>query len=236
LDFLSVDLFEGNGFARIVQAIRAGIAQRQPSEQMILAAQQVTKASASAPSAASAVDTTARVEPTAELFEAMFASLSQHYGTQNWWVRDNKFQLCLEAILSQGTSWGNVGLAINNLQQRNTLTPQNIDEMPIEHIRCCIQSCGRSNQKSRYIKNFVHYLGTKYDMSIEQMLTQDTDTLRNELLAIEGIGQFTCDNILLYAGDRLKIPINNRMKKVLFEHDLVHRKEPYVVVTSFLAV
>lgn len=166
-----------------------------------------------------------RMEPTRQLFEEMFSSLNSHYGPQNWWVRDNKFQLCLEAILTQGTSWRNVGLAIENLKAENALEPNVIYEMPDEHLNVLIRPCGRA--KTGYIKNFVNSLKQKYDLDIQQMLMDETSSLREKLLAIKGIGEFTGDNILLYGADRTKLPINSRMRKVFFEHDLIDEVDTY---------
>ncbi len=173
-----------------------------------------------------------RTELTKELFETIFSSLKKHYGEQKWWIRDHKFQICIEAILSQGTEWNNVGLAINNLKAESALTPNAIYEMPEEQLRALIRPCRHANAKASYIKNFVDYLKQHYELNVEQMLAEETNLLRKSLLSITGIGPFTCDNILLYAADQSKIPINDRMRKVFFEHDLINKADSYDFVQS----
>lgn len=175
-----------------------------------------------------------RAKLTGELFEAIFSLLGQHYGVQNWWIRDDKFQLCIEAILSQGTGWKNVGLAINNLRAHNVLTPNAIKGASEDHISVLVRPCGRAKTKASYIKNFVAFLGEYYDLDLNRMLREETATLRRRLLGIKGIGEFTCDNILLYAADRPKLPINDRMRKVLYEHDLIDEVDTYESAQSRL--
>jgi endonuclease-3 related protein len=166
-------------------------------------------------------------KPTAELFERMFALLHERYGEQNWWSRDNKFQLCVEAILTQGTGWKNVNAAISNLEKRATLTSQAIAELSESDLRELIRPCGRTAAKAEYIRGFAIYLGEHYGNSVERFLAEDTLTLRRKLRALKGMGQFTSDNILLYGADRPTLPINDRMRKVFFEHDLVDEVDTY---------
>lgn len=167
-----------------------------------------------------------RVKPTKELFDSFFSALNEHYGSQNWWVREDKFQLCIEAILSQGTGWKNVGIAIENLKSYDALNAQTIYEMPEAELRALVRPCGRVN-KAAYIKNFVDFLHQEYQLDIDRMLSQETTLLRRQLLGIKGIGEFTCDNILLYGAGRPKLPINERMRKVFFEHDLIGKLDSY---------
>jgi len=163
---------------------------------------------------------------TTRVLEVIFSSLKNCYSTQNWWIRDNKFQMCIEAILSQGTSWENVELAINNLKDKSALTPNAINEISLEHLGELMKPFGRI--KTSYVKNFVLFLKENYELNVEQMLAEETTLLRSRLLRIKGIGEFTCDNILLYTADKRKLPINNRIRKVFFEHDLIESiTEPY---------
>ncbi|WP_414563804.1 MULTISPECIES: caspase family protein [unclassified Anabaena] len=175
-----------------------------------------------------------QIEPTREFFQAIFSSLGKRYGEQNWWIRDNKFQMCLEAILSQGTGWKNVSLAIENLKAEIALLPDVIYKMPEDQLRGLIRPCGRANTKVFYIKNFVIFLKEHYELNVEKMLAEETNVLRKKLLNIKGIGKFTCDNILLYTADRSKIPINDRMRKIFFEHDLINQSDSYDSVQNLV--
>lgn len=52
---------------------------------------------------------------TAELFDQYFSRLSKKYPQNNWWIRTNKFRVCIEAILTQGTLWTKVESVTDNL-------------------------------------------------------------------------------------------------------------------------
>jgi len=171
-----------------------------------------------------------RAPLTRELLEGMFSSLNKRYGIQHWWDRDSKFQICLEAILTQGTGWKNVGLAIEKLRKAEVLTPIATYEISEEHLHELIRPYGMTRAKATYIKGFVSFLKEEYDLNIELMLAEETASLRRKLLKIKGIGQFTCDNILLYAAGKRKLPINNRIRKVLLEHDLINETDTYELI------
>lgn len=85
------------------------------------------------------------------------------------------------------------------------------------------------------IKAFAAFLRDHYESSVDKFLAQDTLQVRAELLALPGITDFTADNILLYAGHRRLLPINQRLKKVLSEHDYLNRNDAYDVAQQRLA-
>ena len=174
-------------------------------------------------------------KPTPRLLNEIFLLLSRHYPDQNWWIRDNKFQICVEAILTQGTGWKNVGIAIANLESKCPLTPDSIHDLSESELRQLIRPCGRTVEKAAYIKGFAKFLREHYESSIDKFLAQDTLKLRRELLALKGVGEFTCDNILLYGADRPTLPINQRLQKVLGEHDFLNENDSYALAQQRLA-
>jgi len=52
------------------------------------------------------------------------------------------------------------------------------------------------------LKTFVRWLGASYGDDLNELFTLDTDTLRQQLLNVYGIGPETADSILLYAGNK----------------------------------
>ncbi len=55
----------------------------------------------------------------------------------------------------------------------------------------------------------------------------DTQTLRKELLSVNGIGPETADSILLYALDKPVFVIDAYTKRVLLRHDIVSKDATY---------
>lgn len=139
-----------------------------------------------------------RGEKLAEIFERLLA----HYGPLSWWPAETPFEVCVGAILTQNTAWGNVERAIAALKAADCLTPEGLREIEAGHLAAFIRPAGYFNLKSRRLKAFVEWLFDRYGGSLERMFSGDWRLLRDELLAVRGIGPETCDSILLYAGHK----------------------------------
>ena len=173
-----------------------------------------------------------RVELTGELLKKMYSVLKETYGIENWWFRSNKFQICVEAILSQGTGWRNVELSIANLEEADALNPETIFEMPTADLIELIRPSGFFNKKATCIKSLVTLLKDEFDFSFEKLSQEGTDSLAEKLREIKGIGDVTRDNIILYVADKPKLPFNDRIHKVFLEHSLIKDKESYQVMQN----
>jgi endonuclease III-like uncharacterized protein len=62
-------------------------------------------------------------------------------------------------------------------------------------------SRGYFRQKAQRLKLFVDFLDARYSGSLTRMFARPTMELREELLALNGVGPETADSILLYAGN-----------------------------------
>jgi endonuclease-3 related protein len=100
-----------------------------------------------------------------------------------------KFEICIGAILTQNTAWHNVEKALFNLKKIKTLTPLSIKKLNILKLKKSIKPAGYFNQKAKKLKIFA-------DFFIK--LDGKTPT-RDELLDVWGVGPETADSILLYA-------------------------------------
>lgn len=130
----------------------------------------------------------------------IFERLSHQFGPCNWWPADTPFEVCVGAILTQNTNWGNVEKALANLKRVGGLSPERLRHMPLDELAETIRPAGYFNVKSRRLKAFVSWLWERYDGSLDRMFSVPLASLRAELLAVHGIGRETCDSILLYAG------------------------------------
>ena len=130
----------------------------------------------------------------------IFHLLLDAYGPRSWWPAETPFEVCIGAILTQNTSWGNVELAIANLKREGVVTPEGLRCLPEERLASLIRPSGSYNIKSRRLRSFLSHLFTRYDGSLERMFRRPWRELREELLEVPGIGRETADAILLYAG------------------------------------
>jgi len=133
-----------------------------------------------------------------EIFDILHAA----YGPRHWWPADTPFEVCVGAILTQNTNWGNVEKAIGNLKREGLLSPGALHDVPVDLLAEAIRPAGYFNVKSWRLKAFVAYLHQRHGGSLERMFAGDWRQLREELLGVRGIGPETADSILLYGGSK----------------------------------
>ena len=130
-----------------------------------------------------------------EKLTQLYNTLLSHYGDPHWWPARTPYEVIVGAVLTQNTVWSNVEKAIANFDD---LTPQTIESLNLSELAKIIHPAGFFNQKAAYLKAVTAwYAGYGYDVCNVQ--NYPLDKLRNELLAIKGIGPETADSILLYA-------------------------------------
>ena len=153
-----------------------------------------------------------------ELREA-YRLMRREFGHRNWWPGDTPFEICVGAILTQNTSWKNVEHAITNLKSARVLTPRKIHALTREELAQLIRPAGYFNIKAKRLRNFVNALVDQHGASLRQMFRGKTATIRDRLLAINGIGPETADSMLLYAGAHHSFVIDAYTKRIFQRHN-----------------
>ncbi|MBC8481676.1 MAG: endonuclease III domain-containing protein, partial [Planctomycetes bacterium] len=129
----------------------------------------------------------------------IYQLLLDRFGQQHWWPGESEFEIMVGAILTQNTNWGNVEKAINNLKNANRLSPESLLKIQTAELAELIKPAGYYNIKAKRLKNFINWFFGQYNGKLEYLERVGTDTLREELLSIKGVGAETADSILLYA-------------------------------------
>ncbi len=133
-------------------------------------------------------------------FLTVFERLLAHFGPQHWWPGETPFEIMVGAILTQNTAWSNVERAIANLRAAGALDARAIVAADPERLAVWLRPSGYFNVKARRLRAFCRwYLA---EGGFEALRRQDTPALRRALLAVQGIGPETADDILLYAFER----------------------------------
>ncbi len=148
----------------------------------------------------------------------VYESLLTRFGPQNWWPGESPLEVMVGAILVQNTAWKNVQRAIDNLREEGLLSLDALRRTPLEELAEIIRSAGYFRLKATRLHNLIEFLHDRYDGSIEAMRGHDTDTLRRELLSVNGVGPETADSILLYALDRPTFVVDTYTHRVLARH------------------
>jgi endonuclease-3 related protein len=159
----------------------------------------------------------------AEIYSRLFRA----WGRQHWWPGQSRFEVIVGTYLTQNTSWTNVELAMKELRSAKVLTVEGIRAVPIRRLEKLIRSSGYFRQKAGRLKRFVKFLDENYGGSLTRMFAQPTNKLREQLLALNGIGRETADSILLYAGQHPVFVIDAYTRRMATRHEIAGEKATY---------
>ncbi len=158
---------------------------------------------------------------------AYYETLFEAWGYQHWWPARNRFEVIVGAYLTQNTAWTNVERALRSLRKAGLLTFRGIRRVSLPELELLIRSAGYFRQKARSLKTFVAFVDENYGGSLSRMFAQPTEKLREELLALNGVGPETADSILLYAGQHPVFVVDAYTRRILDRHNLVPASTPY---------
>ena len=131
-----------------------------------------------------------------DIYDRLYA----RFGPQHWWPQnDGAFEIIVGAILTQNTAWTNVEQALANLRRARVLTPSALNRVPTARLARLIRPSGYFNLKAKKLKAFARFLVAQHRGKLAHLFALNTARLREELLAVYGIGPETADSIILYA-------------------------------------
>ena len=164
--------------------------------------------------------------PTGKRIREIHDLLLARFGPQYWWPGETPFEVMVGAVLTQNTNWGNVSLAITALRQAGLLSFAAMEQAPLETLAALIRPSGYYNQKAKRLKGLLAAI-RESNGDLESFLSLPTPELREQLLAIKGIGQETADSIILYAAGRPIFVVDAYTHRVLSRHSLVGEESDY---------
>ena len=162
----------------------------------------------------------------------IYQRLYDVYGPQDWWPAESPFEVMVGAILVQNTAWTNAERAIQNLRDADLLSVDRLYAVPLAELESLIRSAGYYRMKTRRLRNLLDHLVEYHGGSIDLFFELDTETLRQELLSINGIGPETADSILLYAAERPVFVVDSYTSRVLKRHRWIEEDADYDVLQS----
>ena len=156
-----------------------------------------------------------------------YRALYRMWGPQHWWPAETQFEVIVGAYLTQNTAWTNVELALGNLRKAGVLTVDGIRKVSGPRLERLIRPSGYFRQKAARLKTFVRFLDESYGGSLNQLFSQPTEKLREELLGLNGVGPETADSILLYAGNHPVFVVDAYTRRILDRHEILPEKTDY---------
>lgn len=164
---------------------------------------------------------------------AIFKQLLHRYGHRDWWPAESPFEVCVGAILTQNTNWGNVEKAIANLKAADSLELSVIAGLPHQELAALIRPAGYFNVKARRLQSFCRFVLNPPHHDLERLFAQDWQKLRHQLLAVNGIGPETADSMLLYAANRPSFVVDAYTRRLFSRLGLVDEAIGYEALRSF---
>ncbi len=184
-----------------------------------------------------------RPAPSRARVRRVYEALLEHYGPQQWWPtasedpEEQRFEICLGAILTQNTAWTGAAAALGNLHAAGAMSPEAILDLPHDVLASLVRPSGHFNVKARKLQAFCEAVIFEGEGSLDVLLDGEADEVRERLLSIWGIGPETADAMTLYAArkptfvvdayayrlfERLGIPLGARRYDVYREALLRH--------------
>lgn len=163
----------------------------------------------------------------------IYHRLLVRYGPQHWWPAEGPFEMMVGAVLTQNTAWTNVAKAIDNLKAAGALSPGAMRRLPMDRLSSLVHPCGYYNVKAARLKALVDWLGEQYSDDLDRLFGNGVDSLRQQLLSVQGIGEETADSIILYAADKPVFVIDAYTRRILRRIGLAPGADGYRAYQDF---
>lgn len=162
--------------------------------------------------------------------DIVFKRISQQYGIPVQPKRAQGFETLVLLILEQQVSIDSAKATFNKLKNAiPDFSTENLFAFSDEDFR----ACGVSRQKAKYIKALSEAILSK-ELDLESLAFKDAELVRQELIKIKGIGNWTIDIYLMFCLNSLDIiplgdiAVVNTMKELLD----IHTKEEMEIYTQ----
>jgi len=139
------------------------------------------------------------------------------------------FEIIIGTILAQNTSWVNAEKALWNLAQKNLISESKLNKLDLDELAQIIRPSGFFNQKAIKIQNMLRFLQINPIPSLKNL---EINILRQNLLAIKGVGPETADSIILYAFRKPIFVVDAYTKRLLSRIGLIPEKSSYELIQN----
>lgn len=136
----------------------------------------------------------------ARAFRSACRKLVRQYPVRNWWPARSRFEVMVGAVLVHNTRWANVAGAIEALRAEKCLSPRAVRSLPEKRLQGLVRPAGCQSIKTRRLRALAHAVSEAGGLRV--MARMNTARLREELLAVHGVGAETADAILCFAFER----------------------------------
>lgn len=165
-----------------------------------------------------------------DLYKELCEKHSRPSGQWKLWCKrpktlTEKEEIVVGAILTQRTNWNNVEMAIDNLKKAGKCSLAGIYQLgqkDIKQLAELIKPSGFYQQKAERIFSLAKFILKNYK-GVERLQKQDLIDLRQNLMALKGLGPETADAILLYALEKPVFVIDEYTKRLVKKRKLTEQ-------------
>ena len=143
---------------------------------------------------------------------ALYEALLRAYGEPRWWSED-AYTVLFQSVLVQNTAWGNVEKT-SRRPSAGGCGRRSLGNFRRKHWKRSSAPCGFCRGKARAIRALTAWFG-KYGFERQNAADVSTEELREELLAIRGVGAETAAVILVYAFFRPSFIVDAYTRRLL---------------------
>jgi endonuclease-3 related protein len=145
------------------------------------------------------------------MLKPLYEELSAEFGPlENWWPAASDFERVAGAILVQQTRWENVDRVLRDMKRCGMMSPEAIAVIPIGELESIVRPAGFYRNKARSLQRIALYLKEN-----PVAFSRPPDRLRNELLALRGVGDETADVLMLYVAEKPSFVIDAYARRTL---------------------
>ena len=139
------------------------------------------------------------------------AEVVSKYGQPTPWVREPGFATLIRTILGQQVSLAAAESTFSRLQKLlGQVTPENLLEVGDDSLR----EIGFSRQKTVYAQELAKAIANQ-ELDLASLASLDDKAVRQQLIKIKGIGDWTVDMYLMMALQRLDVfPVKDLAVKI----------------------
>lgn len=142
----------------------------------------------------------------------LYAELRALHGPQHsWWPARTAFEMMVGSVLVQNTRWQNVQMSIERLREADALEPRVLVGIEQPELERLIHSSGFQKAKSAALHELSAWVLRDHADHLSNA------RLRDDLLALRGIGHETADVIALYAYGRPAFIADAYARRLLVE-------------------
>lgn len=162
-----------------------------------------------------------------ESFHDVLNALAERYGPPASPVRrDEPFRAMLEIVLSRTADSRKVAKVLEQLSADGLIETYALANAEPEELRDALRDCGIGSpaKLAAVLQRLAHWLVERHRESadsLDALATTPTEQLREELVALNGVGAATADAALLFALRRPVYPLDRASYRILARHGWV---------------